>query len=224
MATSPTFHPGSLQAPSAARQQRSLLRRLMGKVGDFLIEYWAHILTIALGLLVLAAIAVPFLSYLGLDVIAKPLFFTLHLVCAQIPSHSFYIYGHQLGLCARNLSIYTSMFIGCLVFVLSKKRLPGIPWYVWILMLLPMAWDGLTQMFGLRESDWILRVVTGTLFGIGNIWFALPLMQKSLLETETPPTPSSHLDYQQRYAARQQQVPTTPAPTSPSTQAGHNAL
>lgn len=222
MATSPTFHPGSFQAPSTATRQRSLLRRLMGKVGDFLIEYWAHILTVALGLLVLAAISVPFLSYLGLDVVAKPLFFTLHLVCAQIPSHSFYIYGHQLGLCARNLSIYTSMFIGCLIFVLSKKRLPGIPWYIWILMLLPMAWDGLTQMFGLRESDWILRVITGTLFGIGNIWFVLPLMQKSLLET--PPAPPSHLDYQQRYAARQQPVPTTPAPTSPSTQVENNAL
>jgi uncharacterized membrane protein len=49
--------------------------------------------------------------------------------------------------------------------------------------LLPMAWDGITQMFGWRESTWVLRIVTGTLFGLGNIWFVLPLIQKSLVET-----------------------------------------
>ncbi|TMD61598.1 MAG: DUF2085 domain-containing protein [Chloroflexi bacterium] len=61
--------------------------------------------------------------------------------------------------------------------------MPGLPWWIWVLMLLPMAWDGTTQMFGWRESTWILRIVTGTLFGLGNIWFVLTLIQKSLDET-----------------------------------------
>ena len=74
------------------------------------------------------------------------------------------------------------MFLGSLVFVLSKKRLPGIPWWLWILAILPMAVDGITQMFGWRESTWELRVITGTLFGLGNVWFVLPLMQKMLLD------------------------------------------
>ena len=149
---------------------------------NFLLEYWATMLTAILGLVVLIALSIPFLSYLGLDAIAKPLFFSLHYVCAQIPSHSFYIFGHQLGLCARNLSIYSSMFLGSLIFVLSKKRLPGIPWWLWILMILPMALDGLTQMVGLRESTWELRLVTGTLFGSGSVWFVLPYMQKTITE------------------------------------------
>ena len=50
-------------------------------------------------------------------------------------------------------------------------------------MILPMAIDGTTQMFGLRESTWELRVLTGTLFGLGNVWFALPLIQKTILES-----------------------------------------
>ena len=158
-------------------------------LGDFLTEQWATIITAFLGIIVAIAVSIPFLSYFGLDSIAKPLFYSLHYVCAQIPSHSFYIFGHQLGLCARNLSIYSSMFIMSLIFTLSKKRLPGIPWWLWILMILPMAWDGTTQMFGLRESTWILRVITGTLFGVGSVWFALPLMQKTLLETMLPPVP-----------------------------------
>jgi uncharacterized membrane protein len=133
-----------------------------------------------------------------LDSIAKPIFFALHLVCAQIPSHSFYILGHQLGMCARNFSVYTAMFIGSLIFILTKKRMPGIPWWLWILMMMPIAWDGITQMFGLRESDWILRVVTGTIFGAGNIWFALPMMQKSLTETTVPQIPPALLQRYQR--------------------------
>jgi len=168
-----------------APANKHTLEQVFQKFGEFLLNYWANVVTIVLGLLVATALAIPFLSYFGLDSIAKPLFFTLHYVCAQVPSHSFYILGHQLGLCARNLSIYASMFLGSLVFVLSKKRLPGIPWWIWILMLLPMAWDGTTQMFGWRESTWELRLLTGTLFGLGNIWFVLPLIQKTL--DETPP-------------------------------------
>ena len=152
-------------------------------LGNFLNKHWADCIPFMLGLVVFIAVLIPFLSYFGLDVIAKPLFFALHYVCAQIPSHSFYILGHQLGLCARNLSIYSSMFLGSLIFALSKKRLPGITWWMWLLLILPMAWDGTTQMFGWRESTWELRVMTGTLFGLSTVWFVLPLLQKALLET-----------------------------------------
>lgn len=154
-------------------------------VGNFLMNYWATLITWILGIIVLAALSVPFLSYFGLNTISKPIFYALHFLCAQIPAHSFYLFGHQLGMCARNLSIYGSMFVGSLIFVLSKKRLPGIPWWFWVLMILPMAIDGTTQMFGLRESTWELRVITGTLFGLGNIWFVLPLIQKLLLEASS---------------------------------------
>lgn len=126
---------------------------------------------------------IPFFSYLGLDLVAKQLFFALHSICAQVPSHSFYLLGHQLGLCECNLAIYTSMFLGGLVFVLSNKRLPGLPWWLWLLLILPMAWDGTTQLFGWRESTWELRVLTGTLFGGSTIWFVFPLIQKNLLQT-----------------------------------------
>lgn len=38
-------------------------------------------------------------------------------------------------------------------------------------------------MVGLRESTWELRVITGTLFGLANMWFALPFVQKTLTES-----------------------------------------
>ena len=163
------------------------LNKATKEFSDALLKYWDTVIMLVLGVLVLSALAVPFLSYFGFDSFSKSIFFSLHYVCAQIPSHSFYILGHQLGMCARNFSIYTSMFLTSVVFVLSKKRLPGIPWWVWVLMILPMALDGTTQMFGLRESTWQLRLLTGTLFGVGSIWFLLPFMQKTIVET-TPVT------------------------------------
>ena len=162
--------------------QRQALTQFMNSAGNFLLEHWATLITWVLGVIVFAALSVPFLSYFGLDGISKQIFYALHALCAQIPSHSFYIFGHQLGMCARNFSIYSAMFAGSLIFVLSKKRLPGIPWWFWVLMILPMAIDGTTQMFGWRESTWELRVITGTLFGLGNVWFVLPFIQKILLE------------------------------------------
>ena len=177
-------HNKTQRSYSSRRQTLDRVMTNTGRfVGNFLLQHWATMITLVLGILVFAALSVPFLSYFGLDTISKQIFFALHMVCAQIPSHSFYIFGHQLGMCARNFSIYSSMFVGSLIFVLSKKRIPGIPWWLWILMILPMAIDGTTQMFGLRESTWELRVLTGTLFGLGNVWFALSLIQKTILES-----------------------------------------
>ena len=162
---------------------KQTLERTIQVLGEFLLRSWATVVTVVIGSVVATAIAIPFLSYFGLDAIAKPLLFSLHFICAQIPSHSFYLFGHQLGLCERNLAIYSSMFVGSLIFVLSKKRMPGLTWWLWILLMLPMAWDGITQMFGLRESTMELRVLTGILFGLANIWFVLPMIQKTLDET-----------------------------------------
>ncbi len=172
-----------LPSPISKHRCSRFLHGCLARFGTVLLRYWAHVFTVLLGIIVLTALLIPVLSYLGLDVIAKLLFFALHAMCAQIPSHSFYIFGHQLGLCQRNLAIYTSMFLGSLVFLFTNKRLPGISWWIWLLMLLPMAWDGTTQLFGWRESTWELRVVTGTLFGVGTVWFVLPLLHKMLVGT-----------------------------------------
>ena len=100
MALPSTFH------QSVTRHTR--LDRWMKRFGDFALEYWALALTLVLGLVVLAALSVPLLYYYGLDSLASPIFAALHIICAQIPAHSFYLYGHQMGMCARNFSIYFS--------------------------------------------------------------------------------------------------------------------
>lgn len=161
---------------------------VLNRIGAFFEAHWALIITTFFGVICLAALGAPVLSYVGLDSIAKPIFYALSRICAQIPSHSFYIEGHQTGLCVHCLAIYGSMFVGSLIFTLTKKNLRGIPWWFFFLMALPLAYDGFTQLFGVRESTWEIRLITGILFGLGAAWFALPLIQKALKETSTAPT------------------------------------
>ncbi len=150
--------------------------------GVFLLKFWALLLTLVFGFIVLAAVSVPLLAYLGLDALAKPLFSALHLICAQISSHSFYLLGHQLGLDVHCLAIYSALCVGSLVFVVSRKRLPGLPWWGLVLMALPLAYDGGTQLIGLRQSTWEIRLLTGALFGFGAAWFAFPWLHKIIQE------------------------------------------
>jgi len=56
-------------------KQRQAFGRFNQALGEWLLNSWATIITIVLGVIVATALAIPFLSYFGLDAIAKPLFF-----------------------------------------------------------------------------------------------------------------------------------------------------
>jgi uncharacterized membrane protein len=43
-----------------------------------------------------------------------------------------------------------------------------------------MAIDGGTQLIGLRESNWLLRTLTGGLFGMAAVWWAYPYVQAAM--------------------------------------------
>ncbi|HVB74052.1 MAG TPA: DUF2085 domain-containing protein [Ktedonobacteraceae bacterium] len=172
--------------PQSKHRTTSKVFTVVKWVGLFFYDHWAALIMGLLGLVILAAFSVPFLAYFGLDRLSKQIFFAMHLLCGQIPSHSPYICGHQCGLCVRCTAIYSTLFVTSAIFVFTKKRLPGIPWWLLVLLALPMAWDGTTQLFGLRESTALLRVITGALFGLGCAWFTFPLVHKTMLESQAP--------------------------------------
>jgi uncharacterized membrane protein len=88
--------------------------------------------------------------------------------------------GFKVALCQRDLAIYGSVLAAGLIFALVRDRLrpPSIKLY--LLLLVPMAVDGITQMFGLRESDWFLRSLTGGLFGAASVWLAYPYVDDAM--------------------------------------------
>jgi uncharacterized membrane protein len=147
---------------------------------DWLAEHWLDLISIVLGVILAGALLTPILAYFDVEPLAQTIFRSYHAICDQIPSHSYFIFGHQIALCQRNLALYGSLWLSSVIFHFVRHRVPPLDWRVLVIMLLPMAIDGVTQLFGWRQSTWELRTITGALFGSGVAWFALPFIQRSV--------------------------------------------
>lgn len=98
--------------------------------------------------------------------------------------------GYKVALCQRDVAIYGSVFIAGLIYALIRDRVTVKPpsLKVYFIFLIPIAVDGFTQLFGLRESNWWLRTVTGAIFGFASAWLAYPYVEDAMqevIETET---------------------------------------
>ncbi len=153
---------------------------------DWLLRHWLGLLNWTLGGLLALSLLVPVLAYFGVEPLAGQIFRAYHAICDQIPAHSFFIMGHQMAFCSRNFSLYGAVWLGSMIFRFVRHFLRPLKWYYLILLLLPMALDGGTQLFGWRESTDLLRVITGLLFGLGLAWFALPFVQDAVVESLPP--------------------------------------
>jgi uncharacterized membrane protein len=101
------------------------------------------------------------------------------------------ILGYKIALCERDTAIYASLLLGGIAFHFLRRKLKPLHWALWILLgVVPMGLDGGTQLlsslpflhFPFRESTPLLRIVTGTLFGLASVWFAYPYVQDSMDE------------------------------------------
>ncbi len=88
--------------------------------------------------------------------------------------------GYKVAICQRDVAIYGSIFLAGALYALIRNRVApiSVKWYA--LFLIPMAVDGLTQLVGLRESNWWLRTATGMIFGFGSVWLAYPFLQSAM--------------------------------------------
>ncbi|MGB9669058.1 MAG: glutaredoxin family protein [Anaerolineales bacterium] len=100
--------------------------------------------------------------------------------------------GYKIALCQRDIAIYSGILFFGILFALVKRKIPALPWYLWVLIgLIPIGLDGVSQLisqppFSLipyRESTPLLRVVTGLLFGFTTAWFGFPSVEESMAET-----------------------------------------
>ncbi|AMK15259.1 DUF2085 domain-containing protein [Methanobrevibacter olleyae] len=89
------------------------------------------------------------------------------LICHRIPERSFFIGNSQFPVCARCTGFYISLIIyfTYTYFYYVNYNLELIIFA--LILLLPVAIDGTTQLFELRLSNNKLRFSTGLLGGLG---------------------------------------------------------
>ncbi len=99
--------------------------------------------------------------------------------------------GYKVALCERDIAIYAAIFIGGLLFIPLRRRLRPVPLLLYLFLGLgPIALDGGSQLLSapplslwpMRETRPLLRVLTGTLFGLMNAWLAFPYLELSMRE------------------------------------------
>ena len=89
------------------------------------------------------------------------------MICHRLPERTFRVNNWYLPVCSRCTGIYMGVFSYLTYAYLFNIQYSNIIVFLAILMVLPMLFDGITQFFGFRESNNILRFITGLIAGIG---------------------------------------------------------
>jgi len=92
--------------------------------------------------------------------------------------------GWKVAFCERDVAIYGSIFLTGLVYAVFRKKLSARRMRLrhFALFLVPMAIDGIVQLFGIYESTWLMRSLTGAIFGIGAALFAYPYVDEGFAD------------------------------------------
>jgi uncharacterized membrane protein len=100
------------------------------------------------------------------------------------------VIGYKVAICERDIAIYGSILLGGLLFGVARstlarrgRRVPKLPVKIYLIFLIPMVVDGVTQLMGLRESVWQLRLITGMVFGLATVWLAYPHIDDGMRDT-----------------------------------------
>jgi uncharacterized membrane protein len=167
-------------------------------------RHWLATVNTALAILVAGALAAPILAAFGWRPPADVLYAAYHFTCHQWAFRSFFLFapdhpplavysqqqladlgtdpfgfvgspdlGWKMAFCERDLAIYVALLAAGLFYARRRDLRPA-SFLVYTVLILPMAVDGFTQLFGWRESTWELRVMTGLLFGLASGWLVLP--------------------------------------------------
>jgi len=104
--------------------------------------------------------------------------------------------GFKVALCERDVAIWGSMLLFGLIYAVTGRRIPSLPWWAWILIgIFPIGLDGFSQLLSqfsfpalhavlpYRESTPFLRTLTGFLFGFTTAWYGFPVIEEIMADT-----------------------------------------
>jgi uncharacterized membrane protein len=102
--------------------------------------------------------------------------------------------GYKVPFCQRDIAIYAAMFFFGILYAVTGRRIPPLPFMLWVIIGLgPIGLDGFSQLLSqlggvfdflpYRESTPLLRTITGALFGFTTGWFGFPVIDETMAET-----------------------------------------
>jgi uncharacterized membrane protein len=141
-------------------------------------KHWLIAIGAIIGLYAGLPLLAPLLMAAGIEGPANLIYSAYRFGCHQLPSRSYFIGGHQIAYCQRCMATYTSLFLSVILFAFVRRWLKPLSWKMYVLFLVPLALDGVSQLLGLRASNWLLRTITGALFGFGSAWMAFPYLEQ----------------------------------------------
>jgi len=148
---------------------------------SFLVNHWLFLVNVCVGIFAFLPFIAPVLLAAGLTAPASVIYAVYGFTCHQRPDRSWFILGEKMAYCQRDAVIYPAMFFAGLAFARRRTIRPlRLRWY--LVLIAPIAVDGLTQAFGLRESTPELRAITGAIFGVATVWLCYPYVQRLIDE------------------------------------------
>ena len=103
-------------------------------------------------------------------------------------------FGYKMAYCQRDTAMYGSLLLAGMVFGLVRHRLRPLPFVLYLILLVPLAIDGLVQLLTSYESTWQLRTITGSIFGVATVWFAYPYLEEGMGELRRTISEKLHLE------------------------------
>lgn len=168
----------------ARKNVDSLVIRLVDHSVDWLARHWLLLVNVIVGVFALTPFLAPYLASVGQNEAAIAIYNFYSYTCHQRADRSWFIFGQQMAYCERDTAIYLAVLLGGLAFTFQRRTRP-LGFRTYLLLITPMAIDGFTQLFGWRESDWLLRTVTGALFGFAGVWLAYPYFESAAEDLKT---------------------------------------
>ena len=149
-------------------------------------KYFYNWYVIVLTALVFLPFLAPIFLGLGLDFLAKPIYFIYSFTCHQFDHRSLHILDHQVAWCSRDTAIWLSFWLVALL--VKRFHFKPIKLFWLIPFVIPIALDGGIQtiytMFDINPigindgmplyvSNNFIRYMTGSIFGIGiSLWIS----------------------------------------------------
>ena len=135
------------------------------------------------GFILLLSVLEPICVMQGWHRAAQSINWPIGLICHQLPDRCCELFGVRLAICARCFAFYSAMLLSSLLYLFSGIPRASISTRTLLVLVAPLALDGMTQLCGLRTSTNALRTITGLVAGVGTSLAILPFLTDKCVQS-----------------------------------------